>query len=408
MTQGNAYTTILQVVSAFISFFSSSIIASTIAWFGIEGATPYRRIILGLSIADIFQSLALLTGPLAVPLDKISWEAKNEAASCQANGFVLQVGATAVVGHTLLLCFYYLCKLKYRMSDEAFKYRFEGKIRACIVVYSFIAGIVPLVMDAYHTNGHTYSFCNIALVPTGCWKESEEVGECDTAHTKRTNILVYYYMIAFPVVCISGIVIIMGMLYNHANMLHKNIQREINVPTTLRGEDKASDGGEDPVDNIEENEENESPQDRVQTLSRLYRKEMTIQATSYVGAFFLMYIPIMAVSTMSYPPEFLLVPAMIFYTLGGFVNILIYTRPKVANVRRRYPECSRLRGFWLVLRAGGEIPDEVDLSVSFCHGCCHAPEWESKYEITVSEDANAGGHNQRPSSFGVRLSSLGF
>eukprot|EP00553_Chaetoceros_curvisetus_P001335 CAMPEP_0204622506 /NCGR_PEP_ID=MMETSP0717-20131115/8152_1 /ASSEMBLY_ACC=CAM_ASM_000666 /TAXON_ID=230516 /ORGANISM="Chaetoceros curvisetus" /LENGTH=90 /DNA_ID=CAMNT_0051637237 /DNA_START=872 /DNA_END=1141 /DNA_ORIENTATION=- len=90
---------------------------------------------------------------------------------------------------------------------------------------------------------------------------------------------------------------------------------------------------------------------------------------------------------------------MTFFPLGGFLNILVYTRPKVASLRRTHPECSRIRGFWMVLHAGGEIPDEIDLSVSFCHGCCRLPAWlESEYEYASG--------NQNMSSFGIRLTSM--
>ena len=62
------YFTILQTSAASISFLSSSLMAMSIAWFGNTGlSSPYRRIIFGLSISDIFQSFAFLSGPFAVP-----------------------------------------------------------------------------------------------------------------------------------------------------------------------------------------------------------------------------------------------------------------------------------------------------------------------------------------------------
>mmetsp|Transcript_126 Transcript_126/g.152 ORF Transcript_126/g.152 Transcript_126/m.152 type:complete len:440 (+) Transcript_126:133-1452(+) len=429
----STYLLIIQMMAAFVSFLSSFIMANSIALCGIEEATPYRRIILGLSISDIFQSLALLTGPLSVPLTKMSWEAANEVTSCQANGFVLQIGATATVLHTVYLCFYYLCKLKYRMSDEAFRVKVEGKIRAFIVVFCLISGIVPLAMDAYHTTSSLKSFCTISPVPTGCWIEPEVVGECDAAHAKRDEILKYIYVTGLHAICFLGIIVIMGLLYRHTYVMNQLVKREteVNVPTTLRDGNIQTSSQEDDTPHEDENtnmqatvsddneeyskgdqvdEENhidpdtlaqpETPRERLQHLSRLYHTEMTIQATSYVAVCLIMYLPMMISFLFNESPEILVAVAIFIYPLGGFLNILVYTRPKVAGLRRAHPACSWFRGFWLVLKSGGEIPTEVDFSVSYCEGCCRPSAWieDSDYEYSRS----------RNQSFGIHLSSWGF
>ena len=57
--------------------------------------------------------------------------------------------------------------------------------------------------------------------------------------------------------------------------------------------------------------------------------------------------------------------SIVLYTLfpvGGFFNILVYTRPSVVTLHRRYSEYSWLRALWMVLKAGGEVPEERSLS----------------------------------------------
>ncbi len=377
--------------------------ASSIAWIGSEGSTPYRRIILGLSISDIFFSLAFLTGPLSVPESKVSWTADHEVTSCKANGFILQVGATAVGLHTCYLCFYYLCKLKYRMSDEAFTYKLEGKIRAVIVVFCLAAGIVPLVMDAYHTTSVLKSFCTISPVPTGCLIEPEVVGECDSAHGKRDSILKTIFITGIHSITFLGIIVMMALLYRHTYTLNQFVKREteVHVPTRLRSgnfnsgtsvdveEIPLSNDENTNVEHAEKDEENNIgvPQETLQNISRLYHKEMTIQAASYVVACFIIYTPTMVSLLFDKAPDFLLAVAMFTFPIGGFLNILVYTRPKVAELRRAHPTCSWMRGFWLVLKAGGEIPNEVDLSTCCCQGCCgqsvRLEESESQSELKV-------------------------
>lgn len=108
--------------------------------------------------------------------------------------------------------------------------------------------------------------------------------------------------------------------------------------------------------------------------SRLYRRELMTQLFCYVAVFCVSFVPfivanILLISGKSLPPpltRFLL----LFFPLEGLFNILIYLRPKVTGLRRAHPGCSRWRAFFLVLKAGGEIPEHVHLPVSFCNFCC--------------------------------------
>ncbi len=399
-----AFLICIQVLTSLISLMTSIIMASSIAWFGSEGSTPSRRIILGLSISDIFQSLTILFGPMAVPLSNMSKSGEKEVTSCQANGFLLHVATTGMLLHTVFLCVYYLCKLKYRMSNDEFMHKVERKLRAFTVAFSFISGTIPLIMNAYHANGHYLYVCNIAKVPTGCDREPDIVGPCDSRNERIYEILTVILIYAVFVASLTVIITTIGLLYHHIFLWNQRIKSEISIPTTLRQsriieKDEEYEGEKTHSVNDEENaiegdhEEKETPQSRVQRLSRLYRREMMTQAISFVVIFCLMYIPPMMGCT---------IVSLIFYPLGGFLNILVYTRPKVSELRRRYPgECSRLRGFWLVLKMGGEIPDEIGVSSSCCMDCCKCPS-------LVDESEYDDSHYYHGSSNRIHLSSLGF
>ena len=55
-------------------------------------------------------------------------------------------------------------------------------------------------------------------------------------------------------------------------------------------------------------------------------------------------------------------------------------------LQRNHPECSKLKGLWLVLRAGGEVPDEVD-EVACCKWCSYFSCWkDSSASRNVQED----------------------
>lgn len=383
-TKAPAYLKIFQVSTASVSFIASSIMATMIAWPGNGGlSTPYRRIAFGLSISDILQSFALMTGPLSVPSSvEDSWGQGNDA-SCRANGFVLSLGGSGVMMYTFFLSLYYLCKLKCRMTDEVFKYKVERKVHAIIVVYNLGLAISALALDIFHTNNVFFSFCSFASTPTGCLDNADIVGECDPTIGHRVSIFITIGNVAMPAMCYIGIIVTMSLLFWHANSLNRLVEKELSasLPTSLRSS-RPTESVSRPRDE-EQVQTPETPQEQVQHLSRLYRRETMIQASCYVGAFSLSYMPMMigfVYSLFGNYVHFLMAIGIFFYPLGGVLNILVYTRPKVANIRRSHPEISRLRGLWLVLKAGGEIPNEISPSSP----CCCTIQWTEQEEYEDS------------------------
>jgi len=141
---------------------------------------------------------------------------------------------------------------------------------------------------------------------------------------------------------IIGIVAIMSMLCCHAILLDRNFGVR-----------------------LENNADVSRQQQEADSLSRIYKREMVLQAISYSGVFLAVYSLYLA-QTFIYiaGKSHLATPAfsitvIILFPLGGFFNILIYTRPNVVTLHRRYSEYSWLRALWLVLKAGGEVPNDL-------------------------------------------------
>ncbi len=102
--------------------------------------------------------------------------------------------------------------------------------------------------------------------------------------------------------------------------------------------------------------------DPVESVSRLFKRELLIQLCLYVSVYCLCMLPysilqlVLLKGVNLHEDVFMIVAG--FFPLAGIFNIFIYTRPNVSGYRRRHPECSRLRALWLVLKAGGEMPNE--------------------------------------------------
>ncbi len=351
----------LQVSTATLSFLSSSLIAFMTARKRNRGlSSPYRRIIFGLSFSDMIQSGSLIVSPWMIPSwVEGSWGHGNEA-SCRIFGFLLMVGSCSVGMYTVLLCCYYFCKLKKRMADATFFYKVERKAHFVIVLLNIILASISLGLGVIHTNPVTRSTCYVANTPLDCVAMPDVVGPCDPVIQGRVEIFLVLTAVAYPALCFCFIAYFMCSIYWHAHEMSKN-------PSTTSSQ--------------------------LQQLSRLYRRENLIQSSCYVIAFFTIYFPIIIIYFMVFMnvpviPPFLQITGWILFPSGGLVNILIYTRPHVVSLRRNHPNCSRIKALLLVLKAGGEVPDEIDLSRTF-DLCCHSKqreEDEGEDDIFVNEN----------------------
>ncbi len=118
---------IYQIISASISLIASTLTVICIARNRL--VTPYRRIIFGLSVSDTCQSFDILAGPWLIQHNAsyALWGVGNKR-TCQLDGFLYLLGLTAVPMYTVLLCVYYVFKLKNRMSNALFTQKIEKKI----------------------------------------------------------------------------------------------------------------------------------------------------------------------------------------------------------------------------------------------------------------------------------------
>jgi hypothetical protein len=120
-------------------------------------STPYRRIIFGLSISDIIQSISVILGPFLVPNDEVndstaaesSWAIGN-VHTCDFQGFIQTFGAAATCMYTLFLCLYYYCKLKRNMNDATFTKKIEKKMHCLIVLFNLAVCLSALATKTFN------------------------------------------------------------------------------------------------------------------------------------------------------------------------------------------------------------------------------------------------------------------
>jgi len=413
--------TITQMVSASISLSASLMISIMIARGSGGLKSPYRRLIFCLSICDIIQSSALLLGPLMIPSNiENSWGIGNDA-TCQMNAVGFTFGSTGILAYFCFLCVYYLCRLKYRMQDDSFQQKIEKKLHFFILAITALSVGFGLGLDTFHT-AINRSFCHFAAWPLYCRENPEVVGKCEPTIKAHVDLLILINVFIFNIIGFCTIAGIMVMLYRHANLLKRmssitttstsatagsTLMRRAEIMnkdhnnydmndrrSEIHSHDLVVDGFIDNMNTLGNGHEEDKSksQEKGQTchnsdnktnvqqigqdlsaLSELYRRETIIQATCYVGVYILTYLPLlvcflllMTKSDSSSINVVFLTVATCFYPSTGLFLCLVYTRPKVALIRRTFPQCSRLLGFWLVLKAGGEVPKLENLIIPTC------------------------------------------
>lgn len=320
---------------------------------GSKLSSPYRRIIFGLAVSDILQSISLITGPFAPPptSSAVAPFASGNNAFCSFNGAMFTTGSVASTMYITSLCMYYVYKLRNRVSDEKFK-RIEVYLHSVPILYKLFMVVSALSLNAYtpsHLGGFCYYSGQCKDDENGCFPARDEI------------IMVLYFIIdslIVPGVCLFGVIVSMFLLSAHALERIKKGGNGRNTSQRNPPEDFSD-------DNQDENSVS-SQENLLRYLSKLYKREILTQAFLYIFFNLVVYIwpliGILLALTENIDPLLGDHPfAMLFVTffpLGGLFNICIYCRPMVTALVRKFPEISYLKAFFLVIKSGGEIPKD--------------------------------------------------
>ncbi len=338
-------------------------------------SSPYHRIIFGLSIADMFQSLAMITGPF-MAVEAANTPAKwaiGNVVSCRINGLWFLIGLISSNLYTCFLCYFCFCKVARQTTDASFRKHIEWKIHSIILFITVAMSVAALVAKAIHTNGMG-NMCGIAAFPPAFRGDPEIYGACDKKLEKSQFILVAIATLALVPVCFVIIITLMTNICCYvkrtttisgnvkpANNLRSSNERIASNRTSaaMMGTNEVSED----TKGSEENGTNDFADLERMAVEAECRKQFMIQASLYVIAYMATNILfasmiLMVVARGCYDEIFSTIASFVF-PLGGLYNILVYTRPKVIGLRRLHPKYSWLKAFIFVVRVGGIMPAMV-------------------------------------------------
>jgi hypothetical protein len=320
--------------------------------------SPYSRIIFGLSVADIIQeSAGMIISPFAVPSDSTRiyapW-AKGTIGACEAAGFFLQVGASAVPFYTLYLSYYFLKRVKDKVTPQAFASKYEFKIYVLIWIFPIIGGFVALARKDFNPTMGGSLFVAIDN-HVDCSTYPDTHGTCIRGQNANTYTAI--------IISVPGVLNFLLLVANLVRLtMHVHSQEKL-----ISADIDANEGHQTAIlccckkkqPDLQQNEEKSA---WTQSLAM----QSLVQSSLYIFAYFLTYsYPLLHIAMraagINHPPWMIMLGS-IFWPLGGFFNILIYARPKVSAVRAMRPEHAHSSWFTIfllvVISGGEEVPTD--------------------------------------------------
>ena len=362
---------VLPMVTSIISCTSSIMIIYII----IKSAqnTAYHRILFLISFFDIVTSLSLGSGTIPMPKDVIydfKGPTLGNSTTCEIAGLAFVLGTGVGISMTSVLNIYYFCVLRFKISEQRFKRRIEPIITFSAITLPVVATILVIFKKQLINPSPYESYCTIASYPFHCNDRSYPELECirGVGGAKKARIVILAILASAFLVLLATMSMIIGIVFqaykDSVRTVSKNSEKPNDSMTFSQGSEKVPAVPENRRNPAILSEESETQHpSRTNTLHAL-RKEVIIQASLYIGAFFLTwfwlaisYVKVPGRKTYIGDNEFAQVMKAIFQPLQGFYNLMIFIYHKIYNVQKA-SEADFLDALKIVFTSPKAVPEE--------------------------------------------------
>ncbi len=155
------------MVTASLSSVASLAIIISILRSEVKLSTSYRRLVFGISIYDLLQSLSQVFSSVPMPAGTFLFASGNNI-SCNLQAFFCTIGFTGTILYSLSLTVYFLLIVRYDAADEKVKKYAEPILHGVPIMYSGILSIYCLVTSNYGPSG---VICWINSTPPNCYED---------------------------------------------------------------------------------------------------------------------------------------------------------------------------------------------------------------------------------------------
>lgn len=269
-----------------------------------------NRILLCMSLMDIIKSVSCGLSTFPAPKDSPTPYAYGNVVTCDIQGFMLLLSYSIVFYNCLLTLNYYLQTTR-NFSEKKTRQRVEPLAHLFAFGWPFVTSIIGLKMELYNFTGNK---CRIGSYPFDCIK-NENI-EC----TRGKNAFIWRHIFVgvwAPIWMIWLTVSSVWISCRIRRLEVRNVRRDIETGTI-------------------------SSHLRILFASetKILGEQCILYSTvvyfTFAWPFFLRTIQRIT----NCRPFWLIMVSQIFFPLQGFLNLLVYARPEVMNIRRENPQMS--------------------------------------------------------------------
>ena len=282
----------------------------------------YHRLLLAMSICDLNTSFwySLSTWPIIKGTEGV-YQPSGTKGFCTAQGFFMQFGVATPL-YNAVLAFYYLLTIRYHWKENKMK-KAEKCLLSGPLIWASISSFTALGLNLFN---------NATL---WCWIGPDPSGVDNNFKTFRW---IFFYGPLWAAIISSGVAML--LTYLSVRQTEK---------ASSRWERGASGGAE--LKNV-------SMQRKKDESDRKYSKQVSAQAMYYLLAFFFTWTPATVTRCMQMMnakvPYAMLLLMAIFTPMQGFLNFLVYMRPRWIAYRKKHPEWGRCMAFAMIFRNGSQ------------------------------------------------------
>jgi hypothetical protein len=290
----------------------------------------FERIMIGLSVSDLFHSLRCMTMDVPVPTGVPGTQfASGNQASCSAQGFFAQLAITILYYSTSLSVYFVLC-INPNIDDKTIKQRYEPFLHAIPILFSIIPAFVGLFFGMYNPLPPGQE-CWLAPYPVGCDNDDNNT---DCTRGKNATILILYFA---GTAWLCFLIIVCCMIAIYVISWRQQRKMESNYPSTFP----------EPIPSrasvFHRNSSVESLQSNNPKLRRIANQACLYIAVVFITWIWTFIIVIILKEGSSGKTLFgITIMEKIFLPLQGLLNFMIYIRPYFVDYWRK-----NTRNTWL-------------------------------------------------------------
>ena len=157
------------MITGLVSSVASVSIIISILRSDIKLSTSYRRLVFGISVYDLIQSISQSFSSVPMPVGTF-WLASGNDITCSLQGFATFMGVTGTVLYSLSLTFYFMLVIKYDMDDAKIKKYVEPILHAVPNLFSTVVSTYAFATNNYNVDG---PYCTINSRPLNCHEDPD-------------------------------------------------------------------------------------------------------------------------------------------------------------------------------------------------------------------------------------------